>query len=285
MQTICIEHDGGGKTRTFRALLLAYVCAAKLWEGGDVSKEGKAKNKDADKLLRPVYMVVGGSKSECVTVVSNLRSGERGAVLKLEDEPNDYNIRKGQKVELRRSAGYVVDPQLLAPDTETNQRPECHEIKLYDLVREDPGMVDPDEVAFLSLPSMAWVDGISFDVDAVIEHMRSIGHPKEDDPFIKKLIPLSPFFATRLAARSMAPIIPDLRFFVQLLAAALRGGFATMSAEAVCGRAWAYDESAGYVEYGLADVGLLPGVAFRAKHVDVEKLLIDQVKLSSCWRS
>jgi hypothetical protein len=83
----------------------------------------------------------------------------------------------------------------------------------------------------------------------------------------------------------MAPIIPDLRFFVQLLAAALRGGFATMSAEVVCGRAWAYDESAGYVEYGLADVGLLPGVAFRAKHVDVEKLLIDQVKLSSCWRS
>lgn len=284
MQTICIEHDGGGKTRTFRALLLAYVCAGKLWDGGDVSGEGKTK-RNADKLLRPVYMVVGGSKSECTTVIANLRSGERGAVLELGEDANDYNIRKAQKVELRRSAGYFVDPQLLAPDVDTNQRPECHEIKIYDLVREDPGMVDPKEVAFLLLPARAWVDGISFDVDAVVDHMRSIGYLEEDVPFIRKLTPLAPFFATRLAARSMAPIIPDLRFFVQVLAAALDEGLATMSAEAVGGSAWAHDKNAGYVEYGLGDIGLFPGIAFRAKHEEVEKLLIDQVKLSSCWRS
>ncbi len=269
----------------FRALVLAYVCAGKLWDGGDVSGEGKAKRGSGDKLLRPVYMVIGGSKSECTTVIANLRSGERGSLIGLEEEPTDYNLRGSSKVELRKSAGYTIDPQLMSVDLETNQRPECHEVKIYDLVREDLGMVDPDEAAFLSLPESSWIDGVSFDYDGVIEHMRSIGYPKEDEAFIRKITPLSPFFASRLAARSFAPVIADLRFFVQILAASLRAKFATMSAQVVGGSAWAYDKEAQYVEYGLADVGLLPGIAFRAKHTDIEKLFIEQVKLSSCWRS
>lgn len=284
MQTIYIEHEGEGKTRAFRALLLAYVCAAKLWDGGDVSEQGKTKHGYKDKLVRPVYMLVGGSKSECMTVIANLRSGEKGVILKLDETTEKWNTRNAQKIELRRSAGYDVDPQLLDVDPATDKRPECHEAKLYDLCREDPGMVDPFEAIFLSLPKASWIDSTLLDVDGVITHMQSIGYDG-DVEFLRLLTKLAPFFATRLAARSLAPLVADLRFFVQVLVASLKCKFATMSAEVVGGSSWAYNKDAGYVEHGLSAVGLLPGIAFRATHEDVKAMLIEQVKLSSLWRS
>ncbi len=285
MQTIYIEHEGEGKTRGFRALLLAYVSAAKLWDGGDVGDAGKMKRGNQDKLVRPVYMMIGGSKSECATVLANLRSGEKGAIIGLHEDPSSsYTIRNAQKIELRRSAGYTVDPQVLSPDPETTQKPECHEVKIYELCREDPGMVDANDVAFLSLPAAHWINDVTLDVEGVVEHMRSIGYDDDDD-FIRTITPLAPFFATRLAARSMAPLVADLRFFVQVLIASLIHKFATMSAEAVGPCAWAYDKDAGYVEYGLESIGLLPGIAFRASQEDVQSMLIEQVNLSSCWRS
>jgi hypothetical protein len=284
MQTIYIEHEGDGKTRAFRALLLAYVCAAKLWDGGDVSEQGKTKHGSKDKLVRPVYMMIGGSKSECATVIANLRSGEKGAILGLDDSTETWVTRKAQKIELRRSAKYAIDPQLLEVDVATEKRPECHEAKLYDLCREDPGMVDPTEVKFLSLPKASWIDPSTVDVDGVVSHMQSIGY-KDNIEFLRLLALLAPFFATRLAARSLAPLVADLRFFVQVLVASLKCKLATMGAEAVGGSAWAYDKDAGYVEYGLSAIGLLPGIAFRATHEDVKALLIEQVKLSPLWRS
>ncbi len=285
MQTIHIEHEGEGKTRSFRALLLAYVSAAKLWDGGDVSDAGKTKKGNQDKLVRPIYMMLGGSKSECATVLANLRSGERGAIIGLHEDPTcSYTKRNAQKIELRRSAGYKVDPQVLNPDPETGHRPECHEVKLYDLCREDPGMIDAHEAAFLSLPAAHWIDGAAFDVDGVVEHMKSIGY-SDDECFLRTLIPLAPFFAVRLASRSMAPLVNDLRFFVQVLVGALKRSMATMSAEAAASSPWAYDKDAGYIEYGLASVGLLHGIAFRATQEEIRDLLIEQVKLSSIWRS
>jgi hypothetical protein len=249
---LVIETGSEGKGRSFRAELLGYCLADHLWEGGSA----------VTNRLRPAVLVIAASEAQVGPVVANLRGG-RKALLHLGQS-------KPKQLELLKSAGYAFSAQ---------RHPEGVVVTAYlpELVRIDPGMVDPSGARFLMLPSAAWLraEVSRFDLGAAVQHVERTVAFRRTGASLDEVVPYlaaAPLFAAYLDRRVRAPIVPDVRFHAQVLAAALRDGYASCARSRSWG--WGHREIA---EEHLDECGFAPGVAFSANHTEIEELLAEQV--------
>jgi hypothetical protein len=262
MRRIVIAPQQEGKGRSFEALCLASVIADGLWSGGNATTDD----------TRPVWAMFAGSDAEMRPFMANLTSGRKGMFLKA----NEYhNSRKGgDRLELLRSAGYQVTWQ---------REPEgmIATVFLPDLFRADPGMVDPSGVRFVVLPSASWAAEQKIETAPILEHATRLGYPLTEEAF-PSLVSVAFLFAVYLDRRTRCPLLSDGRFYLQLLLACLDAGYASWSgAEKYSYREkqWGRHSHHVFFEVDTADVGLLPGISFKASHEQIETILAEQVAL------
>lgn len=261
-RTLVIESGETGKGRAFSAELLGYVTADALWDGGQAGTTN---------VVRPVYLTLALSEQEAGPFVANLRAG-RKATLGRDRHPKRF--------ELLRSAGYAFALQ---------RHPEGVLATAYlpELFRLDPGMVDPTGARFVVLPDAGWCreEAWRLDILDAVEHVRSLRSTNMDfydaltesrdrlarvGTELAEIVPTSALFAAYLDRRVRAPLIPDLRFYLQVLVAALGAGLATVSDGHHRARL-------GFETVHLDELGFAPGVAFLASHEQVETLLAAEV--------
>ena len=276
---LVIESEEGRKSRSFRATLLAYVMADGLWEGGAT---------DTGDVKRPVLAVFAGTEQTLRPFAVNLRLGRRA----LEPRDKNYGRKEVKGVELLRSGGYEYRWQ---------HEGEGSLVTAYqsELFAQDTGMVDPEGIRFVMLPSVDWAAAQRIDEAPILQYAMRLyqaQHASErareaefpDRERLRAMIAPAHLLALYLDRRTRAPLIADGRFYLQLYVACLREGLASTSLR------WdgsAYDHRnekrfgidyrLGYVEAGIEDVGFLPGCAFQAKHAEFERVLAAEVAVFS----
>lgn len=261
-----IQQGDEGKGRVFQAAVLACV-QAQCWEGAGGNN------------IRPVYLMIGASEGEAGPVLANLRMGKKASV-----EGIEAGIRDKKEIELLKSAGYEFAQQ-------RHRAGVVIQVYLPELFRLDPGIVDPERVRFVLLPRRVDIADPALDIDAAVRHMRALGQVAPDrerydawrdnrptEAEIVEIVPYAALFGAYLNSRTRCPLVPDLRFLVQILTAFLHHGFARRGWRS--GQTWGrpeYDYSASYREVGVTDVGLVPGLMVNALASEVETLLAAEI--------
>jgi hypothetical protein len=257
---VVIAPQEGRKGRSFAAYLMACVRADALFD---------AAMTDTGDMVRPVWAMFGASEAALRPFVANLQCGRQALY-----PDNRHGRRAKSGVELLRSASYRYSFQSHAEGmVVTAYLPE-----LFDL---DPGMVDPSGVRFVMLPPAWWVARQTIPTAEIAAHVERCGFTVEADslPWIAASAYL---FAAYLDRRIRAPLYADGRFYVQLMLAMLREGLATWTLREHS-YGWRDERRFGrgghlrFVEVGVERVGLLPGVACKATHAQVEALLAEEV--------
>ncbi len=131
----------GEKGRSFAAELLAAIEVDHLWEYGRTTTD----------VRRPVWMVVASSEQNMRAFHANLLTGKRAETVS--------NNSTKERWELVPSAGYAHHSRRIGNSVVTTYF-------LPELLRLDPGMVDPVNIRFMAIPAKAWVDSQSFDLPA-----------------------------------------------------------------------------------------------------------------------
>lgn len=257
MQDVVIESNDGGKARSFRALRLASIEADMLWSGGQ-----------ADTVTqRPVWSMFCGSDQEMRAFAANWTAGRRAFLL------NSNSRRKSDRMELLKSANFTATWQ---------REPEGSILTTFlpELFQMDPGMISEAGAAFVVLPTLAWLDAQKIDnVPAIMEHGKSFlpEHAGLEDDVLRRLVPMSFLFCSYLDRRTRCPLISDGRFYFQFLLVCLDRGLASWSKGNYGG--FGTHNKFRFSETCTADVGLAPGIAFKASHEDLEETLAEQVAL------
>jgi hypothetical protein len=247
VKTLTIATDEGAekKGRSFQAALLGFVRADHLLPFGP-----------ADRRIRPLMLSVAATESEMRAFLANLRCGRTAAT---GDQYSDL------KFELLKSGGYEYF-------TLRTARGVAVTAFLPSLFRHDPGMVDPAGATFVCLPPIA---AVAPESPRAVEHVLARA-PKLDAAALAELSRIAPLFCSFLDRRTRCPLVPDERFQLQLLVAALRQQVATLGRDL---KSFDHRRRFGYEESGLDVLRLAPGVAFSASHEDIEALLAEQVAL------
>lgn len=251
MRDLLIVTGEEGKGRSFRATLLASVEADGMWDGGE----------GAGDVHRPIWAMLGAGEGDFGPFVANLRCGR-----KAEDQGRGWRGRDRERYEFLRSAGYAW-----AVQHHSTAGAAAIQVYLPDLFRHNVGMVDPEGVRFGVLPPLMWLEERGWSATKVDECTAHVQRCGTDRPLtsLESAIRLAPLVIGALSQRSRIPIPRDATLWAQVAVAALDQGLATMAAE---GRF-------GYAEYGLSDVGLAPGLAWRSTHEQLETLMSEQVAL------
>lgn len=240
MKELTIEPKSEGKGRSFSATLVAYVRADLLFSA--------ALGADA---TRPIFIALAGTDQELRPFVANLRTGRKA----------EHGYKGREKYEVLKSAAF---------QTSWHRTLKGTLVSLFapDLFALDPGMVDPKGISFCILPSKAWLKPSSVEVPDCV--------PEDRVDIVRGLAPL---FIAYLDRRTRCPLIPDPRFYVQVLANALDQGLATFARDDAnyWKQGWGEHDSR-FVEYGTEALGMAPGIAFRCSHEDLEVFLAEQVK-------
>lgn len=254
MRTLTIESGKGEKTRSFQAVLIAYVQCEKMMP-----------TTESD-IRRPVWAAFAGSENQMNAFVANLRAGRKAMA--------DGNNSRFKCVELLKSADYAFALQ-------REREGMLATAHLPDLVRLDPGMVDPAGVRFLMVVPEEWrasqaVEGAADMVRFC--HRLGFDMAKEED------VPAALLFAAFLDRRTRAPIVADGAFALQLYYACLREGLASWPDEKPEERRWRnepppFGMSARLpiLAEGLAEAKVATVVGMLAKHEEVEALLAQEV--------
>jgi len=261
MRNVQIEPRTEGKGRTFEALLLASVAANPFWPGGATGSDN----------FRPVWAMFAGSDQELRAFMANLTLGRKATF----SGTGYTGYRHRQSVlELLKSAGYQTIWQREAEGAIAT-------VFLPELFQMDPGMVDPEGASFILLPSREWVQAQNLDPNPLVQHARRCGFllPPEE---LAKWAPLAFLFSAYLDRRTRCPLVTDGRFYMQLMLECLKQGLASFSTKDPYyyhDRGFGENQALQYREQDVEEVGLLPGLAFRAKHPDLEKLMAEQVSV------
>lgn len=203
---------------------------------------------DGNDAHRPIFLAFAGTENELRPFVANLRLGRKA----------EAGYRGRQKYEVLKSAGYQCAWQ---------RTPKGALVTLFapDLFAFDPGMVDPKGVEFVILPARTWLKPVDAPVPACV--------PEDKVDFVRALAPL---FIAYLDRRTRCPLVPDPRFYVQVLANAIDQGMAGLAPQDTWRRGWG--QVAHFEERGTEAIGLAPGLTFRASHETLETFLADQVR-------
>lgn len=251
-----ITSEEGAKSRSFSAQLIGEVFA-----NGLISS--------ASNTRRPVWMMCVASHAESPPFSMNLKLGHKAEIVKTHG--------KGDRYELLRTTGYAIAHQKLASGTVTTAY-------VPDLFQVDPGMVDPDGAKFVLLAERRWL-ARSNPTAALCQLARELG--VITDALTADLVMLAPLFCAYLDRRTRAPLVPDPAFQFRVLVACLVEGAASlpMSRHSTkYDRGWGRSGAFGLSCEGIEDLGLLPPIAFSAKHDALEALLAEQATLHFAGR-
>jgi hypothetical protein len=196
--------------------------------------------------VRPIHMTLAGSDNELRPFVANLRTGKKATV----------GDRGRQRFEVLKSAGFQCAWQRTAKGSLVT-------LFAPDLFCLDPGMVDPKGVSFVLLPARSWLRPSDVQVPDCVPEER-----------VADVRALAPLFIAYLDRRTRCPLIPDARFYAQVLANALDQGLASWSG----GWQREWGTSGNFVEVDTADAGYAPAVLFNASHETLEDFLAEQVR-------
>jgi hypothetical protein len=199
---------------------------------------------------RPILMVLAGTDNELRPFVANLRTGKKA----------EGGYRGRDKYEVLKSSGFQVAWQ---------RTPKGCVATIFapDVFALDPGMVDPAGVKFCLLPAKRWLVPSTVDVPACVPDDR-----------IDDVRQLAPLFIAYLDRRTRCPLIPDPRFYAQVLGNALDEGLAEFGGN---GRQWnrGWAQSSTFETYELEAAGFGPALWFHSTHDRLEKFLAEQVAI------
>lgn len=240
---------------------LASVEADMLWSGGRTETTN----------MRPVWSMFVGSDQEMRAFTANLTTGR-----KAEFPSQTYGRRSVDRIELLKTARY---------QTVWQREPEGSIVTTFlpELFNMDPGMVDTEGASFIALPTLAWLaDQKIDDVAAIMRHGKDFlpkGVELEED-ILARLVPMSFLFCTYLDRRTRCPLVSDGRFYLQFLLVCLRDGLASWSQDRFYHHNnFGIQRSFMFTESDTENVGLAPGIAFKATHERLEEVLAEQVSL------
>lgn len=255
-----------GKGRTFTAMCLASVEADLLWEGGQTDTDDQ----------RPVWAMFAGSEQELRPFMVNLKQGR-----KCEMPKGSYHYRrKNERMNILRSAGYTITWQREVEGSMAT-------IYLPDLFLLDPGMVDPAGAAFVLLPTVEWANAQRIEVGPIVRHVQPMipltyeKAPALSEDELAALVPTSFLFAAYLDRRTRCPLLSDGRFYMQLLIACLKEGLASFESGSrhYYDRQFGVHSFFGFTTIGTDDLGFSRGIAFKADHNAIERVLAEQVAI------
>lgn len=249
----------GERGRVFTGHCAAFLTANHLFAEGAVGV-----------CIRPAWAVFVGSDQEIRPFVTNLRLGRR-AQRGFKDTPEE-------RIEFLRSERFALDYQREREGTiATLYHPE--------IFRLDPGMIDPVSVGFVAIVPEDWAAAQHVDPTEPLKHVARCMHPSKHWPDfdeLARMVPSACLFAAYLDNRTRCPIIPDPRFHLQILIAALDAKFASMPLE--WSKYYAYDRegwanNASFAHKGIGDVGVRHAIAAHGKQADVEAFLAEQTAI------
>lgn len=238
----------GDKGRSFSANLLAHAHANTLWENGT-----------SGDCHRPVWMVVGGTEQEMKAFNANLLTGKKAEI------SSDHGYRqRGEKFEILKSAGYMHHSCKIGGGMVTT-------FYLPDLLRLDPGMVDPAGVKFVVIPALAWVSAQRFDLAAARLRLQSLGaEGKVTDEALHVALAEGSLLLAYLDRRCRFPIPFSPVFGAWLLQA-------METARALFRTSHQYDRGRYRID-GESHVNALPGYAVQATHEQLGEILSAEVR-------
>ncbi len=251
MKDYFIERSGP-KGRSFEAHLLA-AAVGNYFEGSSCE------------WLRPVWAMFAASEHELRPFVANLRLGKKARTA-----GDDVH----ERIEFMRSVGY----------TATWQRTSAGSIvSLFhpDVVRLDPGMVD-GAIQFVMLVPETYCASQKIEraEDAVRYCSRFDAVPLTEDD-LTALVPVACLFAAYLDRRTRCPLIPDPRFHLQLLIAALGADMATRAGDDLRqyrSGSWGFGRHA-FNAVGLERVGISHAIGFNSTQENFESFLSHHTSL------
>ena len=261
MRDVIIAPKDEAKSRTFRAVCLASIEADPLWEGGATA---------GDKH-RPIFAVFAGSDGDLRPFMANLRLGRQI----IQPSDSNYGRNKGEKMEFLRSADYQQLWQRM-PEGSTVT------VTLPDLVRMDPGMVDPEIVRFVMVASEEYLSSQKTEnAMRAMNHARKAGTKIGEVPegAAQLFVATSMLFTAMLDRRTRCPIVGDARFHTQLFCACLREGLASYPTEQYGQAEFGCHKSLGLAAMGMTEIGAVKPVAFQATHERLEELLASEVEM------
>lgn len=261
MRDLVIQPAKEGKGRSFTATLVAYVQADVLWDGGAAATETK----------RPIWMMLAGTDNELRPFVANLRLGR-----KAEATSKTGFSRNPDRFEVLKSSGF---------HTSWQRTPLGSVVVIYapELFQMDPGMVDPKGVGFCLLPARSWLNSIAVE-GSTRAYLNNLKFQIPEDK-VEDLLRTAPIFIGYLDRRTRCPLIPDPRFYVQVLAAAMDQGLASWGRDPnryynhYDNRPFGSRGYHGFFEEGVAEANLAPGIVLKSSHEELEKFLAEQVRL------
>lgn len=249
--TIEAAEKGKSKGRSFSFELVAYV-SIPYFEHHESNH-------------RPIYMVGAMTDASLAPVRANLMMGRRFGVA---SHGSFY-----PSFELLKSRPYVFEVQ---------RYPEGSFLTAYlpQPLLPDPGFVDPDTIAFAMIPQQTWAAEMraklgEAEIQRAIRHVETV-LPKDEhfsrdrgDTNLEELVSIAPLFATYLDHRTRVPLVPDVRFYAQLLVRLLRDGAAYRTPRDSFGHSRVKT-------YGLPAVGLLEPVFMACNHTDFDVIAAEE---------
>lgn len=185
------DDEEGRKSRAFQTRLIGYISADSCWDLG----------RTADNWERPVWISYTGTEAECRAFTANLRTGRK---VRRTEWVSEHRSNDREQIEIPRSSGFrwISRPGPNGTAVVTAYHPG--------LCRLEPLMPDDDSISFVCPVPVWWVD-------AQVERAREILGPESD----ARNAAVAGMATAFLDRRSPLPIIADLGFHVQLVAAAL----------------------------------------------------------------
>lgn len=260
------------KTASFDAARLAVIDCPNLTPGSTSA------------TFRPVWAVIAGTEMAMKYFIANIRLGKK-------IESNTREIRT-DRIEFLKSWGYKVDVQRPADGV------IAANVYLQDICTMDPGMVDPWGVKFLLVVPSEWHNQILAKLDPkelqeAVDHVHGQNiHRSLTPEALKSMLPTAVLFSGYLDRRTRCPLIPSLKFQLQILCSALDKGLARFpeGSHRSHYREWGFSTTNlykfrydGLDEWGCHVINLSQDVpaciGFRAPHDEVEHFLSEEVSL------
>jgi|GEM_PF-2828486 len=282
------------KSRSFAATLLGYVVASDLYD----ERESKTTE-------RPLRLSVAGRDTELNPFISNLVSEGRQA--EFGNLPESPRWERPTRVECLRSLEYATVWQRHWGSAGAT----AAQVYIRSLCEPVLPQADAPDVRFVCHVPTRWADErLQQEVLAdparcqqIVSHAAALGILEDSNSSLLplplklradellQLVPLATYFARFVDSRTDVPLLPEPAFFLQLYLAALQAGIASLSQTEVSRRSYTREDKAdrwffarrrdllGFIEYGLPDLGLLPGVAVWCSHAELGRFVTEQISL------
>lgn len=281
------------KTRSFQAVKLAHVCAGMLWEGGETQ----------DAPIRPVWMALAATDTQLRPFLANMRLGKPAELY--DPRRSQFSRDKPTRFELLRSAGYSFTSSTMGlPDGNIG---EVVTAALDSIMVLDPGLLDPETVSFLALPPRWWVEteqaafrSDTAAVHAVVDHIKALKLDQPGSPILPQpasfdvetlldLVPVAAYVLAYIDRRTRRPLFMTPAFALQLYVAGLAFGVLSLSNKGtenyhepqISGDDWRFARhrwAKTFKEEDTSVTGLMPGIACKTSHDQLDRLLASEVK-------